>query len=249
MKRTITILMTICMLLTSITFGQLSANAKETVPKSKIKSVSLIDTTTLKIKWQKVKSISKYELFYKVSGGKFKKLATLSKNTTSYTHKRLMTNKKYFYKIRTYKTVRGKKYYSSFSNQMGKKITNYLIQIIKPYFTDGYTEYTNGKTMKMGGVGYTNGFVFYWYHSNAIFNLKGKYKSISFICGNIDGDSNEGTLYIYSDDNCVKTISIKEGDLPKRYAVDIEDASKLEFKIESSVGYRYFGVADIKVYK
>ena len=53
MKRTISIIMTICMLLSSIAFGQLSAEAKVNVPKINIKSVSQVDTNTLKIKWNK----------------------------------------------------------------------------------------------------------------------------------------------------------------------------------------------------
>lgn len=249
MKRAITILMTICMLLTSVTFGQLSASAKVSVPKTKVKNISIVDTTTLKIKWKKVNSVSGYELYCKKPGSSFKKLATLSKNNTSYTHKKLTTNKKYFYKIRTYKYVNGRKYYSSFSNQMGKKPTNYLLQLTKPYDIVNYTEYTNGKTMNMGGDPYTNGFSFGWYISYATFNLKGKYSEISFVCGNVDGYNTDAKIHIFSDDECVETISVVGGNLPESYTVDIEYASKLKFQLEGDWGDHEIGIANIKVYK
>ena len=115
MKKQLSILLCLCVLINSLGFSQATANAsvkKVTVPRPTVKTISQIDTTTLKVKWSKVKNANKYELYYKVYGGKYKKLKTLGKNTTSFTHKKLTTGKKYFYKVRAYKTVKGKKYYS-----------------------------------------------------------------------------------------------------------------------------------------
>ena len=49
--------------------------------------------------------------------GKYKKVKTISSGkTTKYTKSSLKKNKKYYFKIRTYRKVSGKKIYSSYSS-------------------------------------------------------------------------------------------------------------------------------------
>ncbi len=86
-------------------------------PKSKKKQLT--------ISWKKDKNISGYELQYSTSS-KFTKKTTktvkLGKNTTSKTIKNLKSNKKYYLRIRSYKTIDGKKYYSSYSSKKNIKV-------------------------------------------------------------------------------------------------------------------------------
>lgn len=73
------------------------------------------------IKYKKVKNAHGYEIYRstkKKSG--YKKVATTKK--TSYKNKKLKSRKKYYYKVRAYRTVNGKKYYSSYSTVKSVKV-------------------------------------------------------------------------------------------------------------------------------
>ena len=75
-------------------------------------------TKQVKVSWKKVKGVSGYVVYRstKKSSG-YKKVKTIKKaSTTSYTNKNLKSKKKYYYKVRAYKTVNGKKVYSSYSS-------------------------------------------------------------------------------------------------------------------------------------
>ncbi len=87
------------------------------VPKKTTLKVSKKSDTKAKFSWAKVKGAEKYQIYYSTNGGKsYKKLATVSGSKTSYTSSKLDFDKyNYKFKIRSYKTVDGKKYYSSYS--------------------------------------------------------------------------------------------------------------------------------------
>ena len=71
-----------------------------------------------KATWKKVSPISGYQLQY-ATNSKFtkgKKTISVSKSSTSKTVSKLKRRKTYYVRIRTYKTVSGKKYYSSWSS-------------------------------------------------------------------------------------------------------------------------------------
>lgn len=91
------------------------------IPKEPIKlTVKKGPAASIKISWKKDKSNTAYEI-YSMSGkkGTYKKIAVCKGN--KYTNKKLSGKKTYYYKVRAYKTMNGKKYYSSWSNV--KKIT------------------------------------------------------------------------------------------------------------------------------
>ena len=69
------------------------------------------------IKWKKVSGASGYEIqMAEAKNGKYKTMATIKKGSTvKYTKSALKTGKKYFFKIRTYRIVDGKKIYSAYS--------------------------------------------------------------------------------------------------------------------------------------
>ena len=67
--------------------------------------------------WKKVNGASGYEIYRATSkNGKYKKIATVKKNSakTTYKDRKLAKNKKYYYKVRAYKTVNKYKTYSKF---------------------------------------------------------------------------------------------------------------------------------------
>lgn len=68
------------------------------------------------LKWKKVSGASGYEIQMstKAKSG-FKKLTTAKAKATSYTRKSLSKSKTYYFRMRTYKTINGKKFYSSWS--------------------------------------------------------------------------------------------------------------------------------------
>ena len=69
------------------------------------------------LKWKKANGVSGYEIYQAIGkNGTYKKVATVKKaSKITYVDKKLKTGKKYYYKIRTYKTVNGKKVYGEYS--------------------------------------------------------------------------------------------------------------------------------------
>ena len=89
------------------------------VVKLKIKKSS---KRSVKISWKKQKNASGYEVYRSTKKNKsFKKITTLKKaGKVIYVNKKLKKGKTYYYKVRAYKVVSGKKVYGKFS--MIKKI-------------------------------------------------------------------------------------------------------------------------------
>ncbi len=73
-----------------------------------------------KIKWRKVSGASGYQVYMKVSGGKYKRVYSGKK--LYYTAKKLKKGKTYYFKVRTYKTSDKVKAYSSYSSTKKVKI-------------------------------------------------------------------------------------------------------------------------------
>ncbi len=98
-----------------------SAVKKITVKKPKLKKVKRVKGKKRIVKafWSKVKGISGFEIQFSTSK-KFKKSKTktyrIKKSKTKKAFKKLKKKKKYYVRIRAYKTVKGKKYYSKWSN-------------------------------------------------------------------------------------------------------------------------------------
>lgn len=96
---------------------------------AKISGITVLSTPQVKLKkaaksgqailtWKKVNGASGYEIYRATSkNGKYKKIATVKKNSakTTYKDRKLEKNKKYYYKVRAYKTVNKYKAYSKFS--------------------------------------------------------------------------------------------------------------------------------------
>lgn len=71
-------------------------------------------TRKASLKWSKVKGAKGYVIYRATTkNGTYKKIATMSK--TSYTNYPLTSKKKYYYKVRAYRTVNGKNLYGAYS--------------------------------------------------------------------------------------------------------------------------------------
>ncbi|MCI8559638.1 MAG: leucine-rich repeat protein [Dorea sp.] len=72
---------------------------------------------SVKMSWKKAAGVTGYEVYRSTSkNGKYKKVKSISKAaTTKYTDKKLKAKKTYYYKVRAYKKVSGKKVYGAFS--------------------------------------------------------------------------------------------------------------------------------------
>ena len=104
-----------------------------TLGKSYIKSVKTILSTptlkidnskkrTIKLSWNKIIGATGYTVYRSTSlNGKYTALKSVT--TTSYSNVNLTSGKKYFYKVKPYRTVNGKKIYNgSFSNIVNKVV-------------------------------------------------------------------------------------------------------------------------------
>ena len=90
-----------------------------------IKSAKNAKGKKIVVKWKKNTAGNGYQIQYSTSKkfAKGNKTKTISKNkTTSYTIKKLKKKKTYYVRIRTYKKVSGKTYYSEWSSVKKVKI-------------------------------------------------------------------------------------------------------------------------------
>lgn len=92
---------------------------------TKITSSSSPSKTKIKINWQKPsRAYNGYQIVYSRKSNFSKLVATKnisSKNTTTYTGKNFTKGVKYYIRVRSYRTVDGKKYYSVWSNTVKVK--------------------------------------------------------------------------------------------------------------------------------
>ena len=92
-------------------------NAHKTPGKVAISSVSRVGSGKLKITWKKVSGATGYQIYrstQKNSG--YRRIKNLSSKSSSYTNSKLKNGKRYYYKIRAYKSIDGKTYYGKFFN-------------------------------------------------------------------------------------------------------------------------------------
>ncbi len=78
---------------------------------------------TVKISWKPVKSVSGYQIQYSSSANMKKAKSVNAKSSAkNITVKKLSSKKKCYIRIRTYKTIKGKKYYSDWSKVKKVKV-------------------------------------------------------------------------------------------------------------------------------
>lgn len=94
--------------------------------------VSSTTSSSIKLSWSKVSNADGYRIYRATSkNGSYSKIKDITKNSTlTYTDSKLSSNKKYYYKIKSFKTVKGYKYYSYYSDVINSE-TKLAIPSIK----------------------------------------------------------------------------------------------------------------------
>lgn len=126
----------------------------------------------------------------------------------------------------------------------------YLLDVCKPYESDGYAEFVNGETITMGGSPYTNAFILEAYYSSpyAIYNLNGKYSTLNFNLGHVDGSAmNDVTVKIYFDGILQKELVVKSEALPQRVSLDVTGVKQLKFEVSYCHSSTKYGFGNVTV--
>ena len=105
------------------TSGFSNVKSAKAVPAKTTLKAKASDAKNVKLTWSKVKGVSGYEIYRSNSkDGKYSKVKTISKgSTTSYKNGKLKKSTTYYYKIRAYRKVNGKKVYGSYSSVVSVK--------------------------------------------------------------------------------------------------------------------------------
>ena len=118
-----------------------------------------------------------------------------------------------------------------------------------PYQTSNYKEFrsTKGESFNMSGKKYSDGFTLTYGGSYALFNLDGKYSSINFTVGHVDGSrALDRTVSFIVDGDVVRELEINSDDLAKTMSIPVEYG--LQLKILANGGSTAnTGFADITV--
>lgn len=114
---------------------------------------------------------------------------------------------------------------------LGKSgVKSYLGQQVTAYQKKGAYE----GTYSMGGQSYVNSLNLDGSTANVFYNLNGLYTVMSGMYGMEDGtdEDSESTISFYGDGRLLNTITIRGGELPKQFAVNVSGVAQL--KIEKS---------------
>lgn len=122
-----------------------------------------------------------------------------------------------------------------------------LMDVCDAYETANYSQYKSGKTFKMSGNSWTNGFTLS-YTGYAYFNLNGNYNVLEFDCGHVDGSSMVGkTVTIYLDGVAYKTMELSADGLPQHINIEVRGARQLKFQLAGESSSSKYGFANVTV--
>lgn len=115
-------------------------SAKPILDKAKISSVAGKDDKTIKVTWKKVSGANGYEIYRSTSSKSGFKLAkrVTSGKTLTYSNGGLTLGKTYYYKVRAYRNVNGKKVYGEWSSVVKGQTTLKQVKSLKAK-TEDYT--------------------------------------------------------------------------------------------------------------
>ena len=153
MKRILSIIIMVLILVTSMTFP-VNVFAAD-IPNTKITSLKGQDAT-ITIKWKKKSNITGYQIQYSANSKfkkgnktiKIKKVKTLSKKITG-----LKPSKKYYVRIRTYKIVNKKTYYSNWSKKKCVTTKSSTPISTATTTTQAHCKNNNNHSMSCGNIG------------------------------------------------------------------------------------------------
>ena len=220
---------------------------------SKVESLTITreSKNSVKLTWVGVVGAKGYQISLKEGkNGKFKSVKSTSK--TEYTLKKLKLGETYYIKVRAFVKNSKSTVYGDYSDITKYKMTEwvYLSDVLTPYAGGAYTIYDEVHTFKMSGNDYSNGFTMDVDYSDVhdlYFNLNGKYSSLTFEWGCVDGreDNDTSTVQIYEDDTLVHTLKRSKNDLTQKFTLDVSDVYKLRFVRSDGLSV---GFGNVKLY-
>ena len=114
---------------------------------------------------------------------------------------------------------------------------------------DVYTS-QNGKTFKMAGQEYTNGYTAEASGYYELFNLNAEYDYITMTVGHVDGTRmNDGKVQFYVDGELALEVSVPAEGLPQQVTLPLNYALQLKIVWVRGPSYEEFGLADMRIYK
>ena len=129
----------------------------------------------------------------------------------------------------------------------------YLLDVCPPYqikcdnVSSGYHE----EPFKMAGQTYTNGFTFNWSYIYTLYNLGGKYETLEFDMGHVDGGYiQNATITIYLDDKVNQVIEANADALPQHFIVPLNGVQQMKIEMQNT-GFNKianFGFANVMLY-
>lgn len=120
----------------------------------------------------------------------------------------------------------------------------YLNTVCPPYQTDRYSTPT---TITMAGQKYANCIAWSSGYGYALYNLNGKYNTLEFDVGHVDGKSmSDSTLNIYLDGELSFSLDLTSEMLPTHISVPLYGA--LQMKIEMGSGGGCYGLGNVEIY-
>lgn len=152
-------------------------------------------TTSVKVRWKKIKGADGYQVYRALPGKSFYKVKTVKAAKVQYLDKNLKSNTKYYYKVRGYKVINGKKTYGKFS---WSKVGNAGI----PQGLKGFSAYTSDKdhiSVHWRNPGDINGvFVYRSDSQQGAYEQIAKVPAIAYSDGEYDdGTVEAGKIYYY----------------------------------------------------
>lgn len=134
----------------------------------------------------------------------------------------------------------------------------YLVDVCPPYETQNYNSYhrcevyssSNAESFSMGGVKYSNGLTLAGCGSSntyALFNLNGKYNSITMTIAPVDGNTEPSGIAFIVDGRNVAEYTVETGDYPKEITVPLNYGLQLKIVTISGEGRSATGLGNITV--
>ena len=118
--------------------------------------------------------------------------------------------------------------------------TENWLNVCKPYQYKGGKEYllTENNYFEMSGQKYTNGYTLYLWNpyqtAEALYNLNGKYNSVSFTVGHIDNTTRaDAKLNVYIDGIIAYTKELKYDDIAQKVTIPLDGALQMKIELTS----------------
>lgn len=123
----------------------------------------------------------------------------------------------------------------SLKTKVDNATPTYLLDVCQPYQTPyRYEAFINGELFTVGGTEMTNGFTIPSNSESVIFNVDGKYSSLSFSVGHFaDSNYDNATIKIYLDGNLENTFKMSYEELAKRVTTDITGVKQIKFQVQA----------------